>query len=173
MNTLHVDLEDTVTRQRETITSLTHTVDRLERLTKDNGNLESYLKILESLTTENISQASSDIVVDTNSANLHTTSFLLSSHHDPDTSTRNNKRRKQTIPDQCSTRTTPRDTAHNNLIYAPNSAPTRNVTHTRPVYARPQPAPTWGSPSPSHRNMQPIQPQIPLHRFDIDPHPVN
>ena len=50
MNTLHVDLEDTVTRQREAITTLIRTVDRLDRLTKDNGNLESRHKILGSLT---------------------------------------------------------------------------------------------------------------------------
>ena len=142
MNTLHVDLEDTVTCQREAITTLIGTVDQLDRLTKENSNLESRHKILGSLTAENVSQAPPDIVININSANQHTTSSLDSSHNDPGPSTRKHKRRKQTIPDQWSSRTTPRDTANHYLTYAPNSAPSRNATHQRPAYERPQPAPT-------------------------------
>ena len=77
MNSLHIDLEDTVNRQREAITTLTRTVNRIDWLTKDNGNLECRLKILESLTAENIYQAPPGIVINTNSANQHTTSSLI------------------------------------------------------------------------------------------------
>ena len=94
MNKLLVDLDETVTKQSTTISDLTNTVERFEQITKDNSNLESRIKILKSLTANNISQALLDVVV-INSANLHTTSSIHSFHHDTCTSTRNNKRKKK------------------------------------------------------------------------------
>ena len=90
MNKLMVEF----TQQNTTITDLTGKVGRLEKLTKNNRNFESRVKILEILTVENISQVPRDIV-DTKSANLNTTSSIYLSHHDTSISTRHTKRRKK------------------------------------------------------------------------------
>ena len=62
INKILVDLDETVTRQSTTISDPTGKVERLKQLPQDNSNLESRVKILETLTAENISQTLPDIV---------------------------------------------------------------------------------------------------------------
>ena len=153
MNKLLVDLDEKVTRQNTTIADLTDKVGRLEQLTQDNNNLKFRVKILETLTAEMISQTPPDII-DTNSANLNTASFIHSSHHDTSTSNRQNKRRKQTKPDPWVSGTTPRKPTQRSFTYTLNSVLTRQTTQQRTAYVRPQLAQsTWEAPPPLGRNM--------------------